>query len=186
MVVKVRALLDEAGKPADWTQEIWSATHNKRPGAGGNLLGAMALPNPPPEPLPNDVPESNGGGATRNCEPLYDITAKRIIHHLVMEAPVRTSALRSLRATANVFAAECCIDELAERVGQDPVAYRLSIIDDKRARAVMEKAAAMAGWKAGSPGGAGRGRGIAFARYKNLAAYCAVVFELGVAGEIGL
>ncbi len=46
MVVKVRALLDDNGKPADWTQEIWSGTHNMRPGAGGNLLGAQALPNP--------------------------------------------------------------------------------------------------------------------------------------------
>ena len=40
MIVKVHALLDDAGKPVDWTQEIWSPTHNQRPGAGGNLLGA--------------------------------------------------------------------------------------------------------------------------------------------------
>src|SRR5215831_7778800 len=87
MIVKVRALLDETGKPVDWTQEIWSPTHNLRPGAGGNLLGAIALPNPPPEPPPNDVPEANGGGATRNAEPLYHIAAKRILHHLVTETP---------------------------------------------------------------------------------------------------
>src|SRR5476649_2519138 len=73
MVVKVRVLLDGDGKPTDWTQEIWSATHNKRPGAGGVMLGAVALPNPPPQPPPADVPEANGGGATRNGEPLYDI-----------------------------------------------------------------------------------------------------------------
>ena len=186
MVVKVRALLDDAGKPADWTAEIWSGTHNKRPGAGGNLLGAEALPNPPPEPPPADVPEANGGGATRNAEPLYEIAAKRIIHHLVTETPVRTSALRSLGAMPNVFALECCIDELAERAGRDPVAYRLSITADKRARAVIEKVAAMATWKAGEPGGAGRGRGIAFARYKNRAAYSAVVVELDVEETISL
>jgi CO/xanthine dehydrogenase Mo-binding subunit len=186
MIVKVRALLDDAGKPTDWTQEIWSATHNKRPGAGGVLLGAVALPNPPPEPPPNDVPEANGGGATRNAEPLYDIPAKRHIHHLVTEAPVRTSALRSLGAMPNVFALECCIDELAERAGQDPVAYRLSITADQRARAVIEKVAAMAGWNPKAPGGTGRGRGIAFARYKNRAAYSAVVVELDVAEEIRL
>ena len=29
MVVKVQALLDDAGKPVDWTQEIWSPTHNQ-------------------------------------------------------------------------------------------------------------------------------------------------------------
>ena len=61
---------------------------------------------------------------------------------------------------------------------EDPVEYRLSIIADPRARAVIEKVAAMARWQGGAPGGAGRGRGIAFARYKNLAAYSAVVAEL--------
>jgi nicotinate dehydrogenase subunit B len=186
MIVKVHALLDDAGKPFDWTQEIWSPTHNQRPGAGGNLLGALALPDPPPEPPPNDVPEANGGGATRNAEPLYNIPAKRILHHLVTEAPVRTSALRGLGAMPNVFALECCIDELAERAGQDPVAYRLSITADARARAVIERVAAMAKWNAGAPGGSGRGRGIAFARYKNRAAYSAVVVELSVDEDIRL
>ena len=57
MVVKVRALLDDAGKPHDWTAEIWSGTHNYRPGAGGNLLGAQALPNPPPSRLPATCPK---------------------------------------------------------------------------------------------------------------------------------
>ena len=186
MIVKVHALLDDAGKPVDWTQEIWSPTHNQRPGAGGNLLGALALPDPPPEPPPNDVPEANGGGATRNAEPLYNIPAKRILHHLVTEAPVRTSALRGLGAMPNVFALECCIDELAERAGQDPVAYRLSITADARARAVIEKVAAMAKWNAGAPVGSGRGRGIAFARYKNRAAYSAVVVDLSVDEDIRL
>jgi nicotinate dehydrogenase subunit B len=186
MVVKVRALIDDAGKPTDWTAEIWSPTHNFRPGAGGTLLGGEALPDPLPLPPPGDVPESNGGGATRNAEPLYAIPAKRIIHHLVTEAPVRTSALRGLGAMPNVFALECCIDELAEHAGQDPVAYRLSITSDPRARAVIEKVAAMANWKADAPGGTGTGRGIAFARYKNRAAYSAVVVELEVEEEIKL
>ena len=186
MVVKVRALLDADGKPSDWTQEIWSATHNYRPGAGGNVLGAWALPNPPAEPQPGDVPEANGGGATRNAEPLYNIVAKRIIHHLVPEPPVRTSALRGLGAMPNVFALECFIDELAERAGKDPVEYRLSITSDNRARAVIEKVAAMANWKAGASGGTSRGRGIAFARYKNRAAYSACVVELEVEEEISL
>jgi len=186
MVVNVRALLDDDGKPVDWTQEIWSPTHNLRPGAGGNLLGAIALPNPPPEPPPSDVPEANGGGSTRNAEPLYNIPAKRILHHLVTETPVRTSALRGLGAMPNVFALECCIDELAQRAGEDPVAYRLSITADARARAVIEKVAAMAKWNAGEHVGTGRGRGIAFARYKNRAAYSAVIVELSVDQEIRL
>ena len=57
---------------------------------------------------------------------------------------------------------------------------------DNRARAVIEKVASMAKWKAFEPGGAGRGRGIAFARYKNRAAYAAVVVELDVEETIRL
>jgi len=186
MIVKVHALVDAEGKPSDWTAEIWSGTHNGRPGSGANLLAAYALPERPADPPLNDVPESNGGGATRNAEPLYAIPQKRILQHLVAETPVRVSSLRGLGAMPNVFALECAIDELAERAGVDPVAYRLSIIADPRARAVIEKVAAMAQWDTKTPPGTGIGRGVGFARYKNKAAYSAVVVELEVEDEIRL
>ena len=185
MVVKVGALLDETGHPVDWTAEIWSGSHSARPGAG-NLLAAEALPSPPPPYPPADVPDTAGGGATRNAEPLYDIAAKRIIHHLVPETPVRTSALRGLGAMPNVFAIESFIDELAERTGEDPIQYRLAQLSDPRARRVIEHVAEMARWKSGLPAGTGRGRGIGFARYKNRAAYTAVIAELEVDESIRL
>jgi CO/xanthine dehydrogenase Mo-binding subunit len=183
MVVKVAAVLDDAGRPADWTAEIWSGTHSTRPGSG-NLLAAEALPNPPPPFPPADVPDANGGGATRNADPLYDFPAKRIIHHLVPETPIRTSALRGLGAVPNVYAIESFLDELAERAGEDPVQYRLAQIKDPRARRVIERTAATAGWQPGLPSGTGRGRGIGFAKYKNRAAYAACVIDLEVDEEI--
>ena len=141
MHVTLRAALDDAGKPVDWTAEIWSPTHVQRPSSGGNLLTHEALPTPPPEPRPTDPPEANGGGGTRNAFPLYDFPAKRVVHHLVLRAPVRTSALRGLGALPNVFAIECFIDELAERAGVDPVEYRLSMLSDPRARRLIENVA---------------------------------------------
>lgn len=186
MVVTARAVLDATGRPADWTTEIWSGTHNARPGRDGQLLAEQALPDPPPPPEPSDVPESRGGGGTRNGDPLYDFVTKRIIHHLVPDMPVRTSALRGLGATANVFAIESFIDELAERAGTDPVAYRLSLLSDPRAREVIERVAAMSAWRAGAPVGTGAAKGIAFARYKNRAAYAAVVVEVAVDEAIKL
>ena len=186
MIVKVRALVDADGKPSDWTAEIWSGNHNGRPGGGNALLPEEALADFTPLPPANEVPEANGGGATRNAEPLYDIAQKRIIHHLVRETPVRVSSLRGLGAMTNIFALECAVDELAARAGRDPVAYRLSITADPRARAVIEKAAAMANWNANAPSGTGSGRGIAFARYKNRAGYAAVVVELDVEETIRL
>jgi CO/xanthine dehydrogenase Mo-binding subunit len=132
------------------------------------------------------VPDAAGGGATRNGDPLYDIADKRIIHHLIPETPMRTSALRGLGAMPNVFALESFMDELAERAGQDPIQYRLENLSDPRGRWVIERAAAMAAWKSDLPAGTGRGRGIGFARYKNRAAYSAVVVDLEVDETIRL
>jgi CO/xanthine dehydrogenase Mo-binding subunit len=183
MVVSVAAALDRQNRPADWTTEIWSGRHTSRPGGGGNLLGAEALPDPPPAPPAVESTYPPGAG-TRNGEPLYDFAAKRILHHLVAETPVRTSSLRGLGATLNVFAIESSVDELALRGGVDPVDYRLSLLSDARARAVVERVARMAGWRADVPAGGGAGRGIGFARYKNLAAYAAVVAEVTVDREV--
>ncbi|HEY2617295.1 MAG TPA: molybdopterin cofactor-binding domain-containing protein [Acetobacteraceae bacterium] len=186
MHVTLRAALDEAGKPVDWTAEIWSATHVQRPSSGGNMLTHEALPTPPPDPRPTDPPEANGGGGTRNAFVLYDVPVKRVVHHLVLRAPVRTSALRGLGALPNVFAIECFIDELAERAGVDPVAYRLSVLSDPRARRLIENIAQRCNWSARGPAGSGRGLGLGWARYKNRAAYAAVAVELEVDQEVKL
>ncbi|MBT7978501.1 MAG: xanthine dehydrogenase family protein molybdopterin-binding subunit, partial [Rhodospirillaceae bacterium] len=136
--------------------------------------------------VPQDPPEERGGGGTRNAVPYYDIPAHRILHHLVTEAPVRTSALRTLGAAANVFAIESLIDDLAARVGEDPLDYRLSMLTDPRARDILETVAARADWSRRGPGGEGQGLGLAFARYKNTAAYAAVAVALKVDEEVRL
>ena len=147
-------------------------------------MAAEALPDPPPAPPVTESSDPPGAG-TRNGEPLYDFAAKRILHHLIPETPVRTSSLRGLGATLNVLAIESFLDELAVEAGEDPVAYRLSLLRDPRARAVIEKVAEMSGWQPGTPpGGAGKGRGVGFARYKNLAAYAAVVADVEVDEQV--
>jgi nicotinate dehydrogenase subunit B len=83
-----------------------------------------------------------------------------------------------------VFAIESFIDELALEAGTDALAYRLSLLADPRARAVVEKVAEMSGWRAKEDRAAATGRGLAFARYKNIAAYCAVVAEVAVEEEV--
>ena len=89
MVTTVRAVLGDDGRPADWTTEIWSGRHSNRPGSGGNLLAAEALPDPPGPP-PVTESSAQPGAGTRNGEPLYNFAAKRISHHLIPETPVRT------------------------------------------------------------------------------------------------
>ncbi|MDO9437084.1 molybdopterin cofactor-binding domain-containing protein [Hydrogenophaga sp.] len=181
MAVTVHAVLGDDGLPVDWTTEIWSAAHGQRPGVGGAyLLAADALPEPPPQRKPFDIPEERGGGATRNGLPLYDIAAKRIDFHLVHDIPLRTSSLRGLGATLNIFSIEGLIDDLALRANKDPLAYRLAMLTDPRARQVLEKAASMANWSRRCEGGDGKGLGLGIARYKNSSAYAAVVAEIEV------
>ncbi len=181
MLVTLHVDLDAKGRPADWTTEIWSPTHVQRPGSGtGFLLASEAMATPPPEVAPFDPTEQRGGGGTRNALPIYDVPAHRIVHHLVMRPPVRTSALRGLGALPNVYAIESLIDDLAARVGEDPVAYRLSILSEARARRLVELVAERAGWTSRGAAGTGKGLGIGFARYKNRAAYAAVIAAVTV------
>ncbi len=187
-LVRMSAFLDAQNRPLDWTLEVWSGPHGQRPSfdRGINLLGARALPGLAPDPEPVDLPDAIGGGATRNGVPAYAVGRHRVIHHLLPLLPVRTSSLRSLGAHLNVFATECFIDELARKAGEDPIAYRLSLLTDARARKVVETVAAMAKWSTRGAGGDGRGMGLGFARYKNRAGYCAVVAEVQIEGAVQL
>jgi len=81
------------------------------------------------------------------------------------ESPLAQASYRALAATANNFARESHIDELASRVGADPVDYRLRQLADDRLAAVLRAVAKQAGWVP-RPARAGgrpdrRGRGIA-------------------------
>ena len=185
-MTKLRAALDANGRPVDWTAEVWAGSHVQRPVFGGNMLGHEALPIPPPPPKANDPGEANGGGGTRNAFPLYDFPTKRVIHHLALETPVRTSSLRGLGALPNVYALECFMDELADRAGIDPVAYRLSLLSDPRARHLIETVAERCRWNARGPSGTGHGLGLAWSRYKNKAAYACVAVELDIDQDITL
>jgi len=82
----------------------------------------------------------------------------------------------------NVFVIESFMDELAQLVGQDPLAYRLAHLDDERGRRVLQTAAEAAGWGQDTPEGVGTGMG--FARYKERGAYCAVVAEVAAERDI--
>jgi CO/xanthine dehydrogenase Mo-binding subunit len=184
MALALRASLDSQGSIVDWQHELWSNGHSGRPGRSDSpaLVAAWHLERPFERPASVNVPLP-AGAADRNAIPLYDFPNQRIVNHYVREMPVRTSALRSLGAYANVFAIESFMDELALAARVDPVAFRLRHLKDPRARAVIEAAARRAKWGAWAPGD-GRGHGIGFAKYKNLGAYCAVVAEVEVEDEV--
>ncbi len=185
MVMRLNASLDDQGNIVNWGHELWSHAHSTRPGSKGgvNLLAAWHLEKALPAAKPGNPPLP-GGGSHRNAIPLYDFPNQKVTNHLIRRSPLRTSALRALGGFANAYAIECFMDELAEAAGADPVEYRLRHLKDARAKAVIEKAAQMAQWKTREKGDGERGRGIGFARYKNLAAYIAVIAEVKVEEEV--
>ena len=63
--------------------------------------------------------------------------------------------------------------------------FRLRHLQDPRARAVIEAAASRANWQPRAKGDGTRGRGIGFAKYKNLATYCAVIADVVVDRRTG-
>ena len=185
MVVRMGAALDAEGRITSWGHDVWSHGHSTRPGSKGgvNLLAAWHLAQPLAPAAPGNPPLPPGG-SHRNAIPLYDFPQQRVINHLVREAPLRVSALRSLGAHVNVFAIESFMDELAATAGADPVEFRLRHMKDVRARAVIEAVAAKAGWRPREQGDGMRGRGIGFSRYKNLGCYVAVIAEVEVENEV--
>ena len=184
MVTKLKASLDDSGAIADWNFEVWSNTHSMRPGGAGALLAAQHIAQPftPPPPRPLPLPE---GGGDRNAIPLYKFPSAHVVHHFVPEMPLRISAMRALGAYHNVFSIESFMDELALAANADPVEFRLRHLEDARGRDVINRAAQGFGWKKGQKPPRDHGYGFAFARYKNLAAYCAIATEIEVNSETG-
>ncbi len=184
MVTDVTASLDDAGHLVDWRFEIWSNTHNNRIENAGRLMPTWFLAKPftpaPPKPIP--MPE---GGGDRNSIPLYRIPNVYVQHHFLPEMPIRVSAMRSLGAYHNVFSIESFIDELAAAAGADAVDFRLRHLDDPRAQDVIRRAAQRFGWERDRPSTRWSGRGFAFAKYKNLMAYCAVAAQVSVEPDTG-
>jgi CO/xanthine dehydrogenase Mo-binding subunit len=184
MCVDLEAHLDAAGNVVSWQHELWSNGHSHRPGRSKQptLIAATHLAEPFEQAAAHNPPLP-AGGAHRNAIPLYEFPDQLIVNHYVRAMPVRSSSLRSLGGYANVFAIESFMDELASAAGADPVDFRLRHLKDPRGIAVLQKTIEKSGWKSWQAG-EGRGHGIAFAKYKNLGAYCAAVAEVEAGREL--
>ena len=203
MRMELAAHLDDAGDVRFWSHETLSDTHvvRARPGAAGPQAGRFLAPRYVADRVREPARAPNltlNGGIHRNATPPYAFPETRIVKHLVHDLPLRVSALRTLGAYANVFAAESFLDELAHAAGADPLDYRRRHLKDARTRAVLDAAAERFGWAAraaagrsvgagaGAGGDAGAGRGIAVARYKNAKSYCAVAVEARVGDDAAI
>lgn len=184
MITKVRASLGADRKISSWQYDVWSNAHNNRPIQPGGYAVAQQIVPPfaPQVPAPIPMPEGDGD---RNANPLYRFRNMHVIYHFVPQMPLRVSALRSLGAHLNVFSIESMLDELALVAHVDPLDFRLAHMEDPRARAVIAAAAERFGWRSRRKGDGRRGCGMAFARYKNIGAYCAIAMEIELVRESG-
>jgi isoquinoline 1-oxidoreductase len=86
----------------------------------------------------------NSGGAALDTP--YRV-GKANCRFVPSETPLRQGSYRTLAATANNFARECFMDELAARAGQDPLDFRLAHLENARLRAVLLAAAERFNWR---------------------------------------
>jgi nicotinate dehydrogenase subunit B len=102
----------------------------------------------------------NSGGS--GMQTPYDV-ANQLIQFHPANSPLRQGSYRGLAATANHFARESYMDELAHAAQIDPLEFRMNNLSDPRLRAVFESAAKAFGWpqKKTQPGqGFGMGGGV--------------------------
>jgi nicotinate dehydrogenase subunit B len=98
----------------------------------------------------------NSGGAGLDTQ--YKASNKQVLH-VPSNTPLRQGSYRGLASTANVFARECTMTDLAGLIGMDPLDFRLKNLDDDRFIAVLQAAAKAFGW--GKTKTVGHGYGIA-------------------------
>lgn len=104
----------------------------------------------------------------------YNIPNQRIVFQAT-RSPLRQGSYRALAATANHFARESHMDELAHAVKMDPLEFRRKNLKDERLRAVFEAGAKKFGWgKPKSAPGQGCGMGGGFEKLGNVATFVEV------------
>jgi len=123
---------------------------------------------------------NSGQSAVRS---LYEIPQQRSQFHSAT-SPLRQGSYRALASTANTFAREAAMDELAHTVGMDALEFRLKNLKDERLRAVFEAAAKQFGWGQAKPA-KGHGFGIAGGSEKgSFVATCAEIVQDSTSGKI--
>lgn len=171
--IEAARLAKAAGKPVKlvWTREEEFTWAYFRP---AGVIDVNAGVSQDGKLLAWDFHNFNSGGSA--IRPLYDIPNQRSVFHQ-SPAPLRQGSYRGLAATANHFARECHIDDLAHAVGKEPLEFRLANLKDTRLRDVLVAAAKGFGWGQAKPEG-GHGFGIAGGSEKG--SYVATCAEVAV------
>lgn len=206
-LIDERVGLDDAGDIVAWDHESWSPNMGSRPrdNQPGNIVTGFLLGFQPvvpvarpPAPLPGNFNNGSNGvpsyvtGEVRGVRGgTGRVPSQRALTHS-LPSPFFTGPLRSPARLQNTFAHESFMDEIANAVGADPVAYRLRHLSDPRLTEVVEAAAARANWETRPSPRSGNartgvvsGRGLACVFYEGDNGYCAMVAEVDVDQDTG-
>jgi isoquinoline 1-oxidoreductase len=112
----------------------------------------------------------------------YEIAAQRTDFHAAT-SPLRQGPYRGLAATANAFARETHLDELARALRLDPLALRRRNLREPRALAALDTAARAFGWDHASPRPPDTGIGLSF--HSDKGAFMGTFAEVHVAPTTG-
>ena len=159
----------------------WGTTHGSRafPHGERTMLLAGLVPRSAGAAQPASRSSLPAGGPAPQRRPALRVPRRRIVKHFVETMPLRiVVAARARRVRERVR--DRVVHGRAER--RQPAATRSSSasrhLDDDRAPRGARRPRRSARAGAVAPTSFGRGTGIGFARYKNIAAYAAVVVEL--------
>jgi len=171
--IEAARLAKEAGKPVKvrWTRAEEFMWAYFRPAA---LIDVEAGLDDAGNLTAWDFTNYNSGGAALDTP--YRISPKQT-RFVQCEAPLRQGSYRALASTANNFARESFMDEMAASAGKDPLAFRLAHLDNVRIRDVLTAAAQKFGWEERRKNRReGRGIGLSCGTEKNsVVAACAEV-----------
>lgn len=118
----------------------------------------------------------NSGGAGLDTQ--YKVANKQVAH-VRSSSPLRQGSYRGLASTANVFARECHMDDLARLVKMDPLTFRVKNLEDQRLINVLKTAAQNFGWT----GAKTRGNGYGIAGGFEKGGYVGTCAEVKINGD---
>jgi len=157
---RLAAALDEQGMPVAWRHRIAGPSISQRDSTARETSGSDFSATEGALNLPYAIPNI-------------------LVSYARVNSAVPVGYWRSVASSQNAFITECFLDEVAAAGSKDPYALRRALLGEQpRLRAVLELAAAKAGW--GSPTAAGHFRGIAVA--ESFRSYVAQVAEVSIAG----
>ncbi|MBI5083004.1 MAG: xanthine dehydrogenase family protein molybdopterin-binding subunit [Acidobacteria bacterium] len=174
--IEAARLAKEAGKPVKvhWTRAEEFMWAYFRPAA---LIDASAVLNRDGVLEAWQFTNYNSGGAALQTP--YRIARKQE-KYVACDAPLRQGSYRALASTANNFAREAFMDELAAAAGRDPLDFRMAHLDNERIRAVLTAATERFGWarRRKEKRAPNRGIGVACGMEKNSVVAACVEIEV--------